>query len=310
MRLKRIVATGVAIVFGIPLLLIAGVLATVAAMDRTNGAIRSLGIDRQYLIHVPVQYHSDSPVPLVLSFHAAAMWPASQAKTSGWNALADEHGFIVVYPAGTGTPRVWQPSPASARKDARFVSDLIDTLQARYSIDASRIYATGLSNGAHMAFVLSCEMGHRIAAVGTVAAAHQLPWSWCASRRPMPLIAFHGTADPLVPYDGGASSMAAVSFPSASGFAAHWAQRNGCGEEPTLSEVAPDVARSVYPDCPDGADVVFYSINGGGHTWPGGPTRLGWVVGPTTRSIDASALMWDFFEAHRVRPSEQACHVR
>ena len=284
---------------------LAGLVVTVAALDRTSDVISSGGVERDYLIHVPESYDPGSPAPLVMSFHAAAMWPASQRKTSGWNDVADRFGFIVVYPGGAGRPRVWQPTVEGARRDARFVSDLLDSLQDRYSIDASRVYANGLSNGGHMAFVLSCELEDRITAVGTVAGAHQLPWSWCQGSRSVPLIAFHGTADPLVPYDGGPSSIAADPFPSAPGFAAAWARRNGCAMEPTTHEVATDVVRVGYSDCADNGDVVFYSLVGGGHTWPGGTTALGWLVGRTTTSVDASAVMWDFFTRHHLESHDR-----
>src|SRR3989449_5747558 len=91
-------------------------------------------------------------------------------------------------------------------RDVRFISALIDTLEAAYNIDPTRIYANGVSNGGGMAFVLSCTLSDRIAAVGMVAAAQSLPWSWCTDRRPVPMIAFHGTADPIAPYSGGRSA--------------------------------------------------------------------------------------------------------
>src|SRR6185369_3693789 len=148
--------------------------------------------------------------------------PVQQMELSRWNRVADENGFIVVYPSGKAGlgPRVWR------ERDARFISDLIDKLQAEYNIDPRRIYANGLSNGGGMSFVLSCTLADRIAAVGMVGAAHLLPWSWCKERRPMPMITFHGTADSFAPYKGGMSWVAASPFANIPRWTANWARRN------------------------------------------------------------------------------------
>jgi polyhydroxybutyrate depolymerase len=274
---------------------------------RANGSIVSSGQKREYLLHVPGSYDRTKPTPLVISMHAAALWPAAQMKTSQWNKLADEHGFIVVYPSGTtlsggGTgvlPRVWLLRPeADLSANVRFISELIDTLEAAYNIDPTRIYANGFSNGGAMAFALSCRLSSRIAAVGTVSAAQdQRPFSWCADPRPVPLINFHGTAD-LVPYDGGKKWASPRPFPSVLTWTAAWARRNRCGPNPTESVVAADVTRSEYTNCANDAAVVLYTIRGGGHAWPGGKPLPAWLVGRTSRSIDATSLMWAFFREH------------
>jgi polyhydroxybutyrate depolymerase len=187
------------------------------------------------------------------------------------------------------------------QRDVRFISELIDKLESDYNIDPARIYANGLSNGGGMTFVLSCTLSDRIAAAGLVAAAQTLPWSWCTDRRPVPMIAFHGTADPIVPYNGGTSWNTPDSFPNVSMWAAKWARRNRCGPSPAESAVAPDVTRREYTHCADDASVVLYTIRGGGHSWPGGKPLPEWFVGPTSRSIDATSQMWAFFRAHRLR---------
>jgi polyhydroxybutyrate depolymerase len=187
---------------------------------------------------------------------------------------------------------------------------LIDTLEAAYNIDPARIYANGMSNGGGMAFVLSCTLSDRIAAVGMVAAAQTLPFSWCTDPRPVPMIAFHGTADPMVPYGGGQPTGAlapsrfarnAEPFPSVPAWAADWARRNRCGANAVDSAVAADVTRRAYTACADDAAVVLYTVRGGGHSWPGGKPLPTWMVGPTSQSIDATGLMWAFFLAHPLR---------
>ena len=114
----------------------------------------------------------------------------------------------------------------------------------------------------------------------------------------MPMISFHGTADPMTPYKGGRAWVASEVFPSIPSWTASWARRNRCGTNPVESVIAPDVTRIEYPDCAGGADVVLYRVQGGGHTWPGGEPMPEWFVGPTSNSVDATSTMWAFFREH------------
>jgi polyhydroxybutyrate depolymerase len=281
--------------------------------NRDNGSFVSSGEKREYLLYVPKSYDRSKPAPLVISMHGAGLWGASQRDISRWNELADVKGFIVVYPSGVGGKgvRVWRAEPGEGlAKDVRFISALIDTLKASYNIDSTRIFANGLSNGGGMSFALSCALSNRIAAVGMVAAAQTLPWRWCADQRPVPMIAFHGTADPDVPYSGGPSWVSPRPFPNVPRWTANWAKRNRCESTPVDSVVAPDVIRRTYTGCADGAPVVLYTIRGGGHTWPGGMQLPEWFVGRTTRSIDATRLMWEFFTAPRDRSAAQSFNQR
>ena len=299
MRLRRRVIVAVLVVVGVPVVSISLVAAWLYAVNRTNGSLVSSGEERKYLIHVPESYDPAKPTPLVISMHGAAAWPAQQRDTSRWNLLADEQGFIVVYPSGTGTPRIWHVDQGNGlMEDVRFISELIDTLEAAYSIDPTRIYADGLSNGGGMAFVLSCTLADRIAAVGMVAAGYSLPWSWCEDERPMPMIAFHGTADRIIPYHGGRSPVAPEPFPSIPTWTENWARRNHCGPDPIESVVASDVTRLEYEGCAGDADVVLYTVEGGGHSWPGGKPMPKWIVGSTSPNVDATGRMWAFFREH------------
>ncbi len=266
-------------------------------LNASNGTIISAGRNRDYLLFVPKSYDSAKPTPLVISMHGAAMWGAAQKDTSQWNTVAEREGFMVVYPSGAkgNGPRHWE------EEDVTFISELIDTLAAAYNIDPTRIYANGLSNGGGMAFRLSCTLSDRIAAVGMVAAAHLVPFSWCTDPRPVPMISFHGTADLFTPYHGGSSWVAPRPFPNVVTWTANWARRNRCDPNPIDSAVAADVTRRSYTGCADDAAVVLYTINGGGHTWPGGKPLPEWFAGSTTRSIDASSLMWAFFREHPLR---------
>ena len=191
-------------------------------------------------------------------------------------------------------------STPSTMPDVVFISELIDLLQKSYNIDPGAIYANGLSNGGGMAFALSCTLPHRIAAFGAVGAAITLPLDWCPDNRPAPLIAFHGTADRFTPYDGGKVSIAPRPFPSIPEWTARWAERNRCAPVPVDTTIASDVVRREYCDCANDAGVVLYTIEGGGHTWPGGPPFPEWLLGKTTQSVDATREMWAFFSQHRL----------
>jgi polyhydroxybutyrate depolymerase len=274
-----------------------------SCLNRTNGEIYCAGRRRTYLLYVPETYDAATATPLVICLHGFAQWPAHQMEMTGWNELADQFGFIVVYPAGTGFPLRWNAGGELGTAndplfDVIFLSDLIDSLQNEYNIDEARIYANGLSNGAGMSHMLACKLSDRIAAVGTVAGAYSLPWSECTPSRPVPVIAFHGTADPIVPYGGGRSRSPDLPLPAVEDWAATWAERNGCGDAPLELPSSGEVSAIRYTDCNKGADVVLYTVQGGGHTWPGGAPLPEWLAGHTTSDIDATEEMWEFFVQH------------
>jgi poly(3-hydroxybutyrate) depolymerase len=273
------------------------------ARNRDNGGFVSSGEERTYRLYVPKSYDRGRPTPLVISLHGGGLWGAAQMEMSRWNAVADEHGFIVVYPSGAGGrgPRAWHVGAVGgdSARDVRFIAELIDTLKASYDIDPTRIYADGLSNGGGMAFLLSCTMSDRVAAVGMVASAQFLPWSGCKDQRAVPMIAFHGTEDRFTPYHGGSSWVAGDHvFPSIPTFTASWARRNRCGANPVETAVAPDITRLEYTSCSNDAGVVLYTIRGGGHTWPGGGPMPEWFAGSTSSGVDATRQAWAFFRAH------------
>jgi polyhydroxybutyrate depolymerase len=292
----------VGVLLGLPLVLVLVEAVSFEIRNRTNGTLVSSGQEREYLLHVPTSYDPTTPTALVISLHGGAGWPAIQKETSGWSTLSESQGFIVVYPSGISGrgPRAWHMNPSGLARDVRFISDLIDTLKGAYNIDSTRVYADGLSNGGGMAFVLSCTLSDRIAAVGMVASAQLLPFDWCQDQRAVPMIAFHGTADRTVPYHGGKSWVAPVAFPDMPTWAADWARRNRCSADPVESAVAADVTRLEYTRCADDSAVVLYTVRGGGHSWPGGGPLPEWLVGSTSRSIDATSLMWAFFREHRL----------
>jgi polyhydroxybutyrate depolymerase len=141
-----------------------------------------------------------------------------------------------------------------------------------------------------------------------VAAAETLPWSWCEEHRPMPMIAFHGTTDPIIPYEGGHSLLAPGTFPDVQTWVSNWARRNRCAPATRDSLVAPDATRRDYTGCADSADVVLYTIRGGGHTWPGGKPLPKLFFGSTSRDVDATSEMWKFFRDRRLPIPDDRSH--
>ena len=270
-------------------------------LNRTNGQIISNGEKRKYLLYVPESYDPAAPTPLVFNIHGFAQWPANQMRVSGWNKLAAQHGFIVVYPSGTGFPLRWRVSedlanPGGPEKEVAFFSDLIDKLEDEYNIDSSRIYASGLSNGGGMTLLLACKLSDRIAAVGSVAGAYLFDFEDCQQDRPVPAIFFHGKEDQVVPYKGGPSERYALPFPNIAEFVHTYAAKNGCDLSPATVLDTANVRGLRYQGCTGNAAVVFYTIADGGHTWPGGSPLPEWITGKTSQEIDATALMWEFFQ--------------
>jgi len=275
-------------------------------IHQSNYSLISNKIKRKYILYLPASYDPYTPTSLVISMHGFGDWPGHQMRMSGWNDLADEKGFIMVYPMGTHFPLRWQlydyENPAAnPTADIRFITDLIDHLEEEYNIDPRRIYVNGLSNGGGMAQALSCTLSDRIAAVGSVSGAYVYPLDACQPVRPVPMIAFHGTADAIIPYQGGPSERFPQSFPSIPEFMEQIAQRNGCTASPVEQTVSQNVHSISYTGCTTNADVVFYTIEGGGHSWPGGKIMPHMIVGETNMEINATRLMWNFFQAHPLR---------
>ena len=269
--------------------------------NQTNGQIISSGERRRYLLYVPESYNPELLTPLVINIHGFVQWPANQMQVSQWNELADKHGFIVVYPSGTGFPLRWRVTD-EPEKEVAFFSDLISKLVQEYNIDSSRIYANGLSNGGGMTLLLACRLSEQITAVGAVAGAFRSACEDNAGQRPVPAIFFHGKEDPLVPYAGGVYERTGMPFPSIPEFVASYAQENGCNPTPTTLMETGNVKGIRYSECNQDADVVFYSITDGGHTWPGGSPLPEWIAGKTSQEIDATQLMWEFFQEYSLEP--------
>ncbi len=266
------------------------------------------GHRRLVIVHVPVGYTAKRKLALVLNLHGSGSTASAQEKFSGMDATADADHFIVAYPQALipydlgynwnipGEPMVnGKFPPASAPSDVTFLTTLVRDLAGRYCIDLSRVYATGISGGGRMADQLACDASSVFAAVAPVAGL-RYP-SPCPASRPVPVIAFHGTADLIDPYDGNGLGYWTYSVPTA---ARLWAGHNHCAVSPqTTAGRGYHLIR--YAGCRGGAEVELYAVTGEGHEWPGGPkmpSAITYVLGPQSDAVSANALMWAFFQAH------------
>jgi len=252
-----------------------------------DAEVLSGGVIRRFTLDVPEGI--PSPAPLVMVFHGFTSNPDRVAELSGMSAVADREGFIVAYPAARGIPSAWRADTGrQGDADVAFVRDMVAVIGAALPVDATRVYAAGMSNGGGMAVRLGCEAADLVAAVAPVAGAMLVPV--CDPSRPVPLIAFHGTDDRVVPYEG----LGLLNLPDVEDLLSTWAAGNGCGPEPEAERVAEDVVRHTWGGCD--ADVVLYTVEGGRHGWPGSERAIREL--DSTRSIDASSLIWEFFAAH------------
>lgn len=274
-----------------------------------GNAIRTLthdGRERSYLVHVPPGYDPTRPTPVVLVFHGGGGNAENARRMTGFDAVADAEGFIVVYPNGTGRQPdrllTWNGGHccgyAMEQKvdDMGFVQALLANLETVANVDKRRIYATGMSNGAIMSYRLACELSDVIAAIGPVAATQNI--DECAPSRPVPVLHIHGDADRHAPYEGGVGeeSLVGVHFESVETTIEFWVRHNGCGPTPKVTQSG-DLRHTVYSGCRQDAAVELYTIIGGGHAWPGG--QPGWKGGDvSTTGLNASQVIWEFFAAH------------
>jgi polyhydroxybutyrate depolymerase len=267
-----------------------------AAQDgRRDGTLNIGGLTRQYFVHVPAIYDGKTPLPLVLVLHGATESPENLERMSGMSAAADKEMFLAVYPRGTGRLPTWNagaccgPAMENHVDDVGFMSALIGKLEQDFAVDSKRIFATGISNGGMLSYRLACEMSGKIAAIAPVEGAQDVA---CRPSNAVSVIIFHGTADRLVPFDGGTTPFQMGSHrsdASVSDTTTFWVKQDGCSPTPERKET--DGAHvETYSGCRDGAGVAVYAIPGGHHIWPG--TRF------SHNDVPATSLMWNFFARH------------
>jgi polyhydroxybutyrate depolymerase len=278
------------------------------------------GRTRSFLVHVPPQA-ATAPLAVVVNFHGGGSNAAQQRRYSGMNAAADRHGFVVVYPDGTGVRpgqrmfltfnagRCCPPATRNNVDDVGFTHAIIDLLRQRLPVDGRRIYATGMSNGGMMAHRLAAESS-LVAAVAPVAG--QLNVATFAPRRPVPVLEFHSVDDTRARYGGGGTSAPHRArfpqFPPVEEGMARWAAHNGCPPKPVVSPTITGARGTInegqtltvlsYGPGRGGAEVILYKFTGVGHVWPGSTSSLPILLGRPTTLADANEVMWRFFAAH------------
>lgn len=276
-----------------------------SAPTEERRTLRVDGVERGYLVFLPPAYRPGYPIPLVLVFHGGGGRASGIAPHTGFSRLAEREGFVVVYPDGLG--RRWNDGRgvAATHDDVGFVRALLDTLAHTLALDPRRIYATGISNGAIFTYRLACDLPGVFAAVAPVAGAMPVDLvPACGHAEPVSVLAMQGTADPLMPYAGGGVGRRRGRVLSAERSVGFWATAAGCAGTPATAP-EPDltpadgtrVHLTTYAGCRDGRSVELYTIEGGGHTWPGGPP-VGGAVGRVSRDVDATPVIWSFFAQH------------
>ena len=251
--------------------------ATVLTME--HGAIT-----REYIVYTPTTYDGAVDLPLMLLFHGNGGNASDFMNETAMTDLADAANVLLVYPQGSlleGSSH-WNPSPLgegnkSSTDDLSFIAALLDALVADYSVDESRVYAAGYSNGAFMSYGLVCSLSERFAAVGGVSGTMLGGTEACEPTHPIPVIALRGTEDPVVPFGGGPG------YPSSDEVVAFWTSFNGITTEPTLTTDG-QVERALYEGGESGVAVVRYKVNGGDHVW----------FDLDFEGADTGQLIWDF----------------
>ena len=280
------------------LLLLVGGTFSSFSQQTINASITHDGIQRDYILYIPELYDGNTAVPLVLNFHGYGSNAAQQMFYGDFRDIADTEGFLLVHPEGTTFigDQFWNvgfPGLSSNIDDVGFTEALIDELATLYTIDLDRVYATGMSNGGFMSFLLACQLSEKIAAVASVTGSMtQDTFDDCNAQHPTPVLQIHGTDDGVVLYNGNNLSIPIADVIS------YWVDFNNCETTPTTTTL-PDVdvsdgstiEHSVYEDGDNGITTEHMKVIGGGHTWPGSVIN----TAGTNQDIDASMEIWLFF---------------
>jgi len=285
----------------------AGCKATPAKPGTTNETMTSGDKERKYQLEVPEGYDGTKPLPLVLGLHSLTVDYRMVPGISGFADMAKKYDFIAVSPSGlVSTVPYWNAAPVADNYDVKFIGELLDHLEKTLCIDTSKVFSVGMSNGAQLSSTLACQMPDRITAIAPIAGVEYNP---PCDGAPVPVIAFHGVEDPIVPYTGGGLNSVRIadqnfykgSVPAGTAEPTgvdesmkNWAKHNGCDPEYDETRLSPEVRKRVWKNCKAATEI--YLVDNGGHAWPGKPQpAFEKSFGHGTKDIDATSLIWAFF---------------
>ena len=269
------------------------------------------GVARNFIVYLPSGYNNSGKMPLIFAIHGGSGTPEGMINIANFKTIADRDKVVLVYPEGV--QKNWNDGRPTAPNqlginDVGFFNQMCDYMINNYSVDAKKIYATGISNGGFMSTRLGCELSNRIAAIAVNAATIEATTIApnCKPNRPVPALYIHGTTDPLVPFLGGqisAGGTAGGTILSHFQVIEKWVALNGCNSTPTITDL-PDIANDgttikqrVYSGGTNGSEVVSYVITNGGHTWPQGYQYLNEaIIGKTSQDMNACEVIWTFFK--------------
>ncbi len=279
-----------------------------ASPGSTTLSLNVNGFTRTVIVHVPKSSNGTTPLALVLNLHGSGSTALEQEGFTKMNATANEYDFIVAYPQALipdGTGFDWnvpgeplvggRAVPPKSANDVKFLTSLVGIMESKYCVKTTGVYATGFSGGARMTSQLACDDAGLFAAVAPVSGLRRP--KPCATTRAVPVISFHGSADPIDPFNGNGQNYWTYSVATA---AKDWSNQDHCR---SIAHSGPvnDVKLTTYYTCSNGAEIELYEIFGEGHEWPGGPTLpslLTNLLGPQSSLVNANELMWAFFQAH------------
>lgn len=273
------------------------------------------GLTRTYVIHVPARLEGRE-ASLVIALHGYGGDGRNVLEQGRWIRKADAEGFIVVAPEGVPerddrpasfarNRRSWNSGPGTgspaehrAIDDVGFIRAVIEEVQRAHRVDARRIFVTGFSNGAAMAFRVAAELSDLIAAVAPVANGLLVPEQLL--QQPVSLLLIWGEDDPLNPIAGGVVERRGqkLTRPSAEASWRRWAELIGCAGSATTDRSIPEVTARRFTGCAGGSSASLVTIAGLGHQWPGGRIYLRLVSGPGSDALNATDAIWSFFERH------------
>ncbi|MBZ5680338.1 MAG: hypothetical protein LAO24_09555 [Acidobacteriia bacterium] len=300
-------------------------------------------VDRAYVVRLPRGYDQERKYPVVILLHGMNQDGDDMARLTRFNELADKDSIIAVYPSalhgrwnvgvrpplrrvmgpgprrypGGGYPRRYprRGPPGGERPDENrsvladdieFLNQMLDKMGEKFSVDTTRVYAAGLSEGGFMVMKVGCTMADRIAAIAPVGAAMPKMMT-CLPSRPVPVVMINGTSDPVVPHGGGTEHNLQLPVVSVEDTAKAWAKINRCGEKPSQTKLRArekggmETKVETYDGCQQGAQVVSYSVKGGGNTWPGGEQyEVEKQVGKTSQDWNANETIWSFLVTKRL----------